>query len=127
MDQDAFLKELMRLNQKASIKNKKEKDQMSEFNQGFMNGLTANFSPQMQEEAKMLLSGDHTDSLIDSFSSGISGSATDFFESLMDKFSERTGFSFENFHLDPVDLFNQYYTLKAKHQKYQESEDINNF
>lgn len=122
-----FLKQLLKANSKNVSGNSDLKKKFSDLEKGIMDSFLKNLPEETQKEAKELLANNSLPDIIEAFDKESEGKTLEMVETLIDKMSEKEVLTSEHFSLDPVDLHNKYHELKAKYNKYQESEDINNF
>lgn len=122
-----FLKDLLKINQDNFAMSSKDRKKMEDFQKGLKEGFLSKFKPEEQEVMKELWKEKNLSKLIDGLDENKDVDLIGMTEAIIDKFSEEDVFTHNDVSIDPADLFNKYQQLKAKHKKYEESEDINNF
>jgi len=122
----SFLKDLLKANSKNFSGEKKESQQFADFENGFIDGFCSKLPDEYQDFFKKNWSAENFSKIIDDLGNS-DQDVVGMIDKIIDKFSEQGDFSFQGLNINAIDLFNDYHRLKAQHQKYQESEDINNF
>ena len=127
MNKVNFLKELLKANTTNLSGDSDLKKKFSDLEKGIMDSFLKNLPEETQKEAKQLMENNSLSDIIEAFDKESDGKTLEIVEGVLDKLSNEDTLMSEHFSLDPVDLHNKYHELKAKYNKYQESEDINNF
>lgn len=122
-----FLKELLKANSNNVSGDPDLKKKFTDLEKGIMDSFLKNLPEETQREAKQLLKNNSLIEIIQAFDKESDGKTLEIVEGVLDKMSDQDVLVSEHFNLDPVDLHNKYHELKVKYNKYQESEDINNF
>lgn len=127
MNKVNFLKELLKANTTNLSGDTDLKKKFSDLEKGIMDSFLKNLPEETKKEAKQLIENNSLSDIIEAFDKESDGKTLEIVEGVLDKLSDEDALISEHFSLDPVDLHNKYHELKAKYNKYQDSEDINNF
>ena len=127
MSHKQFLKDLLRINSDVMTGNPEDKQKFSDFQKGIMDGFLSQFKEDDQKAMKAMWNEKSLIEILDGIDESMEGDVVSMIDQILEKFSDHTPLQHQNITIDPIDLFNRYHTLKVKHQKFQESEDINNF